>query len=83
MSERVVARVRARSIGFVFQAFNLMPMLSAAENVETALAPLGVGGAERRRLILIAALIVIVAIVVGVLIYLRRSRRDRDGRGES
>jgi putative ABC transport system ATP-binding protein len=48
MSERAVARVRARSIGFVFQAFNLMPTLSAAENVETALAPLGVGGAERR-----------------------------------
>jgi putative ABC transport system ATP-binding protein len=36
-------------IGFVFQAFNLIPTLSATENVETALAPLGVRGAERRR----------------------------------
>jgi putative ABC transport system ATP-binding protein len=49
MSEAAVTRVRARSIGFVFQAFNLVPTLSAAENVETALVPLGVGGAERRR----------------------------------
>jgi putative ABC transport system ATP-binding protein len=49
MSERAVARVRAASIGFVFQSFNLIPTLSAAENVETALVPLGVGGAERRR----------------------------------
>jgi putative ABC transport system ATP-binding protein len=49
MSETAVTRVRARSIGFVFQAFNLIPTLSAAENVETALVPLRVGDAERRR----------------------------------
>jgi len=49
MSEAAVTRVRARSIGFVFQAFNLIPTLSAAENVETALVPLHVGGAERRQ----------------------------------
>jgi putative ABC transport system ATP-binding protein len=49
MPERAVARVRARSIGFVFQSFNLIPTLSAAENVETALVPLGVGGTDRRR----------------------------------
>ncbi len=49
MPERAVARVRAASIGFVFQSFNLIPTLSAAENVETALVPLGVGAAERRR----------------------------------
>jgi putative ABC transport system ATP-binding protein len=49
MSETAVTRVRARSIGFVFQAFNLIPTLSAAENVETALVPLHVGGTERRR----------------------------------
>jgi len=42
------ARVRARSIGFVFQTFNLIPTLSAAENVEVALVPLGLGAAERR-----------------------------------
>ena len=49
MSETAVTRVRARSIGFVFQAFNLIPTLSAAENVETALVPLRVGAVERRR----------------------------------
>jgi putative ABC transport system ATP-binding protein len=47
MRESAVTRVRARSIGFVFQAFNLIPTLSAAENVEVALVPLGVGAAER------------------------------------
>jgi putative ABC transport system ATP-binding protein len=49
LSESAATRVRARLIGFVFQSFNLIPTLSAVENVETALAPLGVRGAERRR----------------------------------
>ncbi|HET6192049.1 MAG TPA: ABC transporter ATP-binding protein [Trebonia sp.] len=49
LSDTAVTRVRARLIGFVFQAFNLIPTLTAVENVETALAPLGVRGAERRR----------------------------------
>src|SRR5579875_2082105 len=48
LRESQVTRVRAASIGFIFQTFNLIPTLTAAENVETALAPLGVG-AERRR----------------------------------
>ena len=48
MSEARVTRVRARSVGFVFQTFNLIPTLSAAENVELALVPLGVGAVERR-----------------------------------
>ena len=34
MSERALARLRRRSIGFVFQAFHLVDELSAAENVE-------------------------------------------------
>jgi putative ABC transport system ATP-binding protein len=37
-----------RKIGMVFQAFNLIPTLTAQENVETALVPLGVKPAERR-----------------------------------
>ena len=49
MSETAVTRVRARTIGFVFQAFNLIPTLSATENVQTALAPLGVHGPQRQR----------------------------------
>jgi putative ABC transport system ATP-binding protein len=43
------SRLRARSIGFIFQTFNLVPTLSAAENVEAALIPLGVPAAARRR----------------------------------
>ena len=48
MRESEVTRVRATSIGYIFQTFNLIPTLSAQENVEVALAPLGVGSAERR-----------------------------------
>jgi putative ABC transport system ATP-binding protein len=48
LRETEVTKVRARSIGFVFQTFNLIPTLSAQENVETALVPLGISGASRR-----------------------------------
>jgi putative ABC transport system ATP-binding protein len=41
--------VRARSIGFVFQLHNLLPALTARENVEIPLRALGVGRSERRR----------------------------------
>ena len=46
--ETAMTKVRANSIGFIFQTFNLIPTLSAQENVETALVPLGVSGASRR-----------------------------------
>lgn len=49
IAERRLARIRARSIGFIFQTFNLVPTLSAAENVAAGLIPLGVAGGERRR----------------------------------
>ena len=49
MREAQVTRLRATSIGFVFQTFNLVPTLTAADNVEAALIPLGIGWAERRR----------------------------------
>jgi len=49
MRESQVNRVRARSIGFIFQTFNLIPTLNAQENVETALVPLHVQAAERER----------------------------------
>jgi putative ABC transport system ATP-binding protein len=48
LRENEVGKIRARSFGFIFQTFNLIPTLSAQENVETALVPLGVGTAERR-----------------------------------
>ena len=47
LPERLLARVRAESIGFVFQTFNLIPTLSALENVETALVPQHLGPAPR------------------------------------
>ncbi len=46
--EAQVRKVRARSFGFIFQTFNLVPTLSAQENVEAALIPLGTRLAERR-----------------------------------
>jgi putative ABC transport system ATP-binding protein len=48
LREGQVTRVRAESIGFIFQTFNLIPTLTAAENVEAALAPLGMHAGERR-----------------------------------
>jgi putative ABC transport system ATP-binding protein len=48
MRESQVTKVRATSIGFIFQTFNLIPTLSAQENVETALVPLGISGTDRR-----------------------------------
>ena len=46
---RALARTRAQRIGFVFQSFNLVPVLSAVENVETALHLARTPG-DRRRL---------------------------------
>jgi putative ABC transport system ATP-binding protein len=48
MREAKVTKIRATSIGFIFQTFNLVPTLSAQENVETALVPLGTSAGERR-----------------------------------
>ena len=48
LPEDELTRLRASSIGFVFQAFNLIPTLSAIENVEAALVPLGIPAPERR-----------------------------------
>jgi putative ABC transport system ATP-binding protein len=49
MSESRLTALRARSFGFIFQTFNLIPTLTAAENVEAALVPLGVPAARRRQ----------------------------------
>ena len=46
-SEKQLAKVRNRKIGFIFQNFNLIPKLSAEENVELPLIYGGVRGAER------------------------------------
>jgi putative ABC transport system ATP-binding protein len=49
MRDGELTRVRATAVGFIFQTFNLVPTLSAAENVAAALVPLRVRAAERRR----------------------------------
>ncbi len=41
LSERELVKIRREMVGFVFQAFNLIPTLTAIENVEAALAPTG------------------------------------------
>jgi putative ABC transport system ATP-binding protein len=46
--DHALAAARAREIGFVFQGFNLIPTLTAAENVETAFADGSTPRAERR-----------------------------------
>ncbi|MFM9615441.1 peptide ABC transporter ATP-binding protein [Streptomyces sp. V2] len=48
LPESRLTKVRSESIGFVFQSFNLIPTLTAQENVETALVPLGLKVKERR-----------------------------------
>lgn len=48
-SAKELARIRAEEIGFVFQGFNLIPTLSAAENVDMALEPLHLDREERRK----------------------------------
>jgi putative ABC transport system ATP-binding protein len=40
---------RAATVGFVFQAHNLIPVLTASENVQVAMIGHGIGRAERRR----------------------------------
>jgi len=49
MRDAELTGLRATAIGFIFQTFNLVPTLSAAENVAAALVPLRVGHVERRR----------------------------------
>lgn len=49
LNEAQLADLRLTKIGFVFQAYNLIPVLSARENVEFIMQLQGVAAAERRR----------------------------------
>ncbi|HBM3512676.1 TPA: ABC transporter ATP-binding protein [Listeria innocua] len=52
VSDRKISKIRNRKIGFIFQQFNLMPQLTAFENVELPLVYRGVGKAVRKRVVL-------------------------------
>ncbi|MBA3262738.1 MAG: ABC transporter ATP-binding protein [Thermoleophilaceae bacterium] len=47
MSDSELARLRSTTLGFIFQQFNLIPTLTARQNVEAALAPRGLPAAQR------------------------------------
>src|SRR5687768_12108657 len=49
MSDGERTRYRARRMGFIFQAFNLLPVFTAVENVELPMLLIGSGGKEARR----------------------------------
>ena len=49
LSDHQLSAIRNRQIGFIFQGFNLIPSLTALENVELPLIYRGVGREERRR----------------------------------
>ena len=49
LSKQQRAELRLRSIGFVFQAYNLVPVLTALENIEFVLELQGVGSERRAR----------------------------------
>jgi putative ABC transport system ATP-binding protein len=48
-SAKKLSDFRLSSIGFIFQSFNLLPVLTAAENAEYVLLLLGIGKRERRQ----------------------------------
>jgi putative ABC transport system ATP-binding protein len=48
LGDRDLAEIRLRAFGFVFQTFNLIPTLTALQNVEAKLAPTGVSAGELR-----------------------------------
>jgi putative ABC transport system ATP-binding protein len=49
MSDGDLAKFRARHVGFIFQAYNLIPVLTALENVELPLLLHNLSGSERRK----------------------------------
>jgi putative ABC transport system ATP-binding protein len=49
LPEAKLTRLRATTIGFIFQTFNLIPTLTAAENIQAALIPMRITAEQRVR----------------------------------
>ena len=58
MSDADLARWRSQNIGFIFQSFNLIPVLTAAQNVELPLLLTNLSAAERKKRVATALRIV-------------------------
>jgi putative ABC transport system ATP-binding protein len=58
LSDSQLAKWRSRTIGFIFQSYNLMPVLTAAQNVELPLLLTKLGSAERKKRVEIALRVV-------------------------
>jgi putative ABC transport system ATP-binding protein len=58
LGEGALAKWRSTTIGFVFQSYNLLPVLTAAENVELPLLLTSLGSAERKKRALTALRVV-------------------------
>jgi putative ABC transport system ATP-binding protein len=55
LGDRELSRLRLETFGFVFQQFNLIPTLTAVQNVEVALAPRGLAERKERALQLLGS----------------------------
>jgi len=58
LSDSELAKFRAQTVGFIFQAYNLMPVLTARENVELPLLLTNLSSAERKKRALTALRVV-------------------------
>lgn len=58
MSNNALSKWRSRHVGFIFQFYNLLPVLTAARNVEVPLLLTGLGGSQRKERVGIALSVV-------------------------